>query len=228
MSSLHHVSWVLVALVLLASLTGCPPVREDGVDDGTGGGSSLRTALVASDPWTGDQYELLYVYLVDQDHTCEQILVDYGLSWWSMSNEVSWVTFNVYKGQSVDWESTFRSQASWTEDGQWDYTAADFFSGSFGTGGYGSDDDDAYPPPPDDEPEGTAGRDQEGNIGLDMVGLEDSLTIHSWDGETLRGDVEAAAGSWSFNATYCGELDGEVVGIPEGGDVDGAGAMDGL
>jgi hypothetical protein len=200
----------------LAAFAGCAPVREDATGEASGG-SSLRTALVATDPWTGSQYDLAYVYLVDADHTCQQILNNYGLAWWDLPSDVDWVTANVYRGQFVDWESTYRSQYAWNQEGLFDYTVADFFSGSFGFGGVGGVDGDDVPPAPGGgttDPSST--RDQEGSLGSDFATREDVLTIRSWTGDRIRGEIASELGDWSFDATYCGDLPGDVVGFPEG------------
>ncbi|MCO4772204.1 MAG: hypothetical protein KDA24_19375 [Deltaproteobacteria bacterium] len=211
-----NISCSLPLCIVAAVVVGCAPVRDDGQLGEGGGGTTLQSAFVATDPWTGDQYQLAYVYLVDQEHTCQQILSNYGVAWWDMPSDVTWVQVNAYKGRDFDWAGmTLRSQYQWNQEGQFDYAVADFFSGSYGDGGYGDDDDDEVPPPPGDggDPDGDGQRDQEGNIGNDFQHAEDTLTIHAWSGDTVRGDIVSESGEWSFNATYCGDLNGDVVGF---------------
>ena len=197
--------------VLVASLVGCAPAREN-VGEGTGGGDSYQTALVARDPYTGTEYELLYVFLVDADYDCSTIIWDWGLAWWNLSSDVNWVTAVAYKGQFVDWESSFRSQYQWNLDGVWDYSTADFFYGNFGTGslaGSGGDDDDDDVPPPME-------RDQEGTIANDVLGAEDTMRINSWGDDRVRGTIASVTGDWYFDAENCGYMDGGVVGGADG------------
>jgi|GEM_PF-1916565 len=213
--------WILLTTLALTAAAGCAPVRE-GVDGEGGGGNTLQTALIATDPWTGTQYSLAYVYLVDADYTCQQIFNNYGLAWWDLSSDVEWAQANVYKGQFVDWESEFRSNYSWNQTGG-DYSVADFFSGTFGVGGYGGDgdDDDVLPPSPGDSPDANEEREQEGSFGNDLLSTDDTLSIRSWGAERVSGDIRAANGDWSFDAIYCGDLPGEVIGFGSDGSDDG-------
>lgn len=207
-----------IALIALGSmLLGCPPSRDD-VGEGTGGGDSYQTALLALDPYTGTQYELAYFFLVDEEYDCNRIIQDYGLSWWNLTNGTPWVTAVAYKGQFVEWESTFRSQYLWNQEGIWDYTTADFFSGNHGTGGYdtGDDDDDVVPPP---EP----GRDQQGLIGNDAAGAEDTMVISSWGEDRVQGNIRSTSGDYWFDAESCGYMNGGVIGGGSGGTEDGDG-----
>lgn len=203
----------IAVFALATALMGCPPTR-DNVGPGTGGGDSLQTALLARDPYTGTQYEVAYLFLVDADYDCQTIIWDYGLAWWNLSTDVTWVTATAYRGQFVEWEGTFQSQYLWNQDGEWDYTTADFFYGAHGTGGYGSgdDDDDDVPPP---EP----GRDQQGTIGNELAGADDTMTISSWGDDRVQGSISSVAGDWWFDAENCGYMDGGVIG---GADGDGA------
>lgn len=209
----------LCAGLLLLTSVGCAPIRGDGPVDGSGGGNSLQTALVATESWNGSEYSPAYLYLVDEEHTCQQILSNYGLAWWDLSNDTEWVIASVFKGQFVDWESTYRSQYSWNQSGESDYTLADFFNGSFGVGGYGSvgDDDDEIPPSPGTDPDEDEARDQQGILGSDQVTTEDSLTFTSWSEDTIRGSISSENGDWTFSATYCGDLPGEILGRAEDG-----------
>lgn len=208
----------LIALsVLSLALVGCPPTR-DNVGPGTGGGNTYQKAMMVRDPYTGTQYELAYLFMVDTDYTCQTIIYDYGLAWWNLSNDVLWLTGVIYKGQFVEWESQFRSNYLWNQEGQWDYTVADFFYGNHGTGGYGTgdDDDDDVPPP---EP----GRDQEGTLGNDVSQADDTLTITSWNDDRVTGSISSVAGDFWFDAENCGYMDGGAI----GGGVDGrAGSSD--
>ncbi len=196
---------ITVLLTLGSMLLGCPPAREN-IGDGTGGGESMQTALLALDPYTGSQYALAYVYMVDADHTCAQIIQNYGLAWWNLPNGTPWVTATAYRGQFIEWESTFRSQYLWNQEGIWDYTVADFFSGTHGVGGYETGDDDDVVPPP--EPQ----RDQEGTLGNDAAGAEDTLTFTSWSEDRIQGSIRSAAGDFWFDAEYCGYMNGGVIG----------------
>ena len=212
----------VAALLLALTTTGCPPVRED-VGEGEASGEFLESAFVALDPYTGTDYALAYVYLVDTTHNCESIVSNWGLAWWNMSSDVTWVQANVYRGQFVDWASTFRSQYQWNLDGEFDYTQADFFSGTYGTGGYDYPyEDDDVPPPPDPADD----RAQEGSIGADIAGADDALIISSWSDETVRGTLRTAAGDWSFEAINCGNFGGGPIGVggedgDDGGDAGG-------
>ncbi len=201
----------IAVIALSFALLGCPPEREN-IGEGTGGGESFQTSLFALDPYTGSQYELVYFFLIDADYDCNRIIQDYGLSWWNLENGVPWVTAVAYKGQFVEWESTFRSQYLWNQDAVWDYTVADFFSGTYGTGGYdnGDDDDDDDVPPP--EP----GRDQDGYLGNDVGGADDTLTISSWGEESVRGNIRSVAGDFWFDAESCGYMNGGVIGGEDG------------
>ncbi len=109
----------IVLIVMGSLLLGCPPVREN-VGEGTGGGESFQSALLALDPYTGSQYELAYIYLVDSDYDCNTIIQDYGLSWWNLPNGTPWVSAFAYRGQFVEWESTFRSQYLWNQEATWE------------------------------------------------------------------------------------------------------------
>ena len=196
----------------LAVAAGCPPVREN-VGGGEGGGDFLQSAFVALDPYTGTEYALAYVYLVDTEYNCASIVQNWGLPWWNLSSEISWVQASVFRGQLVAWESTFRSQYLWNQDGGFDYTRADFFSGGYGTGGYEYGDDDLVG---DDDDPPPVGRDQQGSLGADALGAEDTLMISSWTEDSVRGSLRTAAGEWSFDALNCGSFGG-------GGGVDGDG-----
>ncbi len=200
-------------LILLFS-AGCAPTREDTPGDGGGGGDSLLTALVATEPSSENVYSSAHVYLVDVDYTCDQIRSNYGLGWWDLSSETSWVMTTVYKGQGVDWESSYRSQYSWNLQGEFDYSSADFFFGTFGVGGYGTGD---IPPAPGNDPVDEEARDQQGNLGADAAGMDDSLTFSLWSESTVRGSIASEGGDWFFDATNCGELPGGDVGVPYSG-----------
>jgi len=214
-------SALLAALgLVLASASGCPPVREQ-VDEGTGGGGDYyQTAFFLLDPWTGNEYELAYLYLVDsEDMNCQRIINNYGIDWWNLSSDVQWVQSWVYKGAQYEWEGAFQSQYAWNQEGNFDYTQADFFSGTFGDGGYdeGDDDDDVPPPvgdPEDPDGDGNSGRDQEGEFGTSAIHMDDALTFTSWSNDVVRGYISSEAGEWSFDAENCGLMDGgAVIGI---------------
>ncbi len=217
-SLLSPTSLLAAAGLLLAASTGCAPVREQ-VESGIGGGGDYyQSAFVALDPWSGSEYELAYVFLVDSDDmSCTRIRNQWGIDWWNLSSDVGWVQAWVYKGAEFEWSRTYRSQYAWNQGGEFDYRRADFFSGTYGSGGYATgDDDDDVPPPVGDggeDPDGddNSAREQEGDFGNSVEHEDDTLVFTAWSTETVRGFIESEEGSWSFDAVNCGFMDGEVV-----------------
>jgi hypothetical protein len=198
-------------LLLALAAAACPPVREDNPGDGSTG-NSLQTALFARQQDTGLEYYYGYVWLVDADYTCQRVLQDWGLDWYSLSEETVWVSINYLRGMNLDWETEFQSYWAWQSAGTWDYRNAAYITGQVGTGGYSSGDDDIDEPPPD-----PIGRDVTGNIGDTVVGIEDAMTIVAYDDEFVDGSITTTLGEWDFHAENCGYLGGGFDGIGDGG-----------
>ncbi len=182
---------VLVPSLLLLAVS-CAPVRSDADDSGLPG-QQLQTSLfsvIENGSWT--EYDQAVLVLVDTSLGCSDLGWNGTLDWWGLAEDVAWLNLSLLKGKNVEsWATEFISYTAWSQDQNWDYSNAAYFSGQMGIGG-----DTSQPSP--------VGRDVTSNIGTEADQEEDTLTFNSVTETTATGYLQSIEGDFAAYATHCG------------------------